>query len=109
MYTCFSLCSTRVFPIYDIEYGYPDASLIFSEGFNPRTKYLQEFIINDRIAHIIPDTNDYPSNDSKKIKGLLETKYVGQSLIELCCAHSIHILNGRVSAFFRWKLYKSMK
>ena len=83
-----------------ISSDYPDAHLLLAGDFNARTKDIDDFIINDDIEHIFEKVVDYPHDNfnlPRKSKNMLLLNKFGQSLIELCCTRSVHILNGRIN------------
>ena len=77
---------------------YPNAEIIIAGDLNARTKDLLDFIPQDDLDFIFGDT-DYPGdtfNLDRNSKDTITYNNFGMSLIDLCCEHDIHMLNGRL-------------
>ena len=78
--------------------SYPDIELIISGDFNARTKNLPDYIVNDSSDYLPTpeyykcDTFSIPRK-SRDLHGELNPH--GKLLLDLCCVHSLHMLNGR--------------
>ena len=85
--------------INQVELKFPNTDLLVSGDFNARTKDCPDFIIDDS-AEYIPLPDDYEEDrfsmprNSKDLHG--EVNIHGKSLLNLCCTHNIHMLNGRI-------------
>ena len=76
---------------------YPTAELFVAVDLNARIGNLQDFIPFDDIDFVFGDT-DYPTDPftiNRQSKDDTCNRF-GMSLIELCCTHGIHTLNGRI-------------
>ena len=83
-----------------LEVNYPDSAYIISGDFNARTKDSPDFIIDDAIDYLpLPDM--YPIDDfdtprkSRDMHGDINVH--GTTLLDFCCTHNMHMLNGRVA------------
>ena len=77
---------------------YPKAEIIIAGDLNARTKDFLDFIPQDDLDFIFGDT-DYPGdtfNLDRNSKDTITYNNFGLSLIDLCCEHDIHMLNGRL-------------
>lgn len=86
--------------ILTLRHIYPDVYLYLAGDFNARTSNLIDYIPDDSIENIF-NTDIYAYNSDcfeqpRNNKDSERTNSFGKSLIELCCSHSIHILNGRM-------------
>ena len=78
---------------------YSNVDLLVSGDFNARTKDCPDYIIDDS-AEYIPLPVDYEEDrfsmprNSTGLHG--EVNIHGKSLLNLCCTHNIHILNGSI-------------
>lgn len=82
----------------DIKTLYPNAEIILAGDLNARTKDFLDYIPQDDLDFVFGDT-DYPGdtfNLSRNSKDSQTYNKFGLSLIDLCCEHDIHILNGRL-------------
>ena len=84
--------------ILEIKASHPDASLFLAGDFNSRVKDFLDYIPSDNLNYVFGDDIDYPSDDFCVPRNSKDDKYntFGMSLIELCCSHSVHLLNGRL-------------
>ncbi|WAR15318.1 hypothetical protein MAR_005423, partial [Mya arenaria] len=65
---------------------------------NARVKDIIDFIPQDNVDYIYNTKTDYPGDEfclPRSTKDLVLNKF-GLSLIELCCTHDVHLLNGRL-------------
>lgn len=84
--------------ISEISVQYPYAELFLAGDLNSRIGNLQDFIPFDDLHFVFGDT-EYPTdmfNINRRSKDETCNRF-GTSLIDLCCTHNIHTLNGRVS------------
>ena len=82
----------------EIRSVYPNADMIVAGDLNARTKDFLDFIPNDDLDFVFGET-DYPSdifNLNRNTKDLQAYNKFGLSLVDLCCEHDIHMLNGRL-------------
>lgn len=76
---------------------YPTAELFVAGDLNARIGSLQDYIPFDDIDFVFDDT-DYPTDPfsiNRQSKDETCNRF-GMSLIDLCCIHAIHTLNGRM-------------
>lgn len=76
---------------------YPTAELLVAGDLNARIGKLQDYIPFDGLDFVFGDT-DYPTdpfNINKQSKDDTCNRF-GMSLIDLCCIHGLHALNGRM-------------
>lgn len=81
----------------DIKAAYPNAEIIVAGDLNARTKDFLDYIPYDDLDIVFGDT-DYPGdtfNLNRNSKDSHTYNKFGLSLIDLCCEHDIHMLNGR--------------
>jgi len=78
---------------------YPDCMLYLAGDLNARTKTMLDYIPADNIDFIFNSEVDYTTDDFEMPRNNKDNIYnsFGHTLLELCCAHGIHILNGRVT------------
>ena len=82
----------------EIKSVYPNADIIIAGDLNARTKDFLDFIPYDDLDFVFGET-DYPSdtfNVIRKSKDMDTYNKFGLSLIDLCCEHDVHMLNGRL-------------
>ena len=78
---------------------YPDHSFLITGDLNARTRSDSDYLIDDRNIHIpLPDMyqEDCFQIERKSRDLHAEVNNHGKALLNLCCSHGIHILNGRV-------------
>ena len=83
--------------INEILLRYPNAELFLSGDLNSRIADLQDFIPFDDLQFVFGET-EYPTDqfDSPRKSKDDTCNRFGTSLIDLCCTHNIHVLNGRL-------------
>lgn len=77
--------------------GYPNCNFMLIGDLNARTKDLLDFIPADNLEHIFGQV-DYESSsfDLPRVnKDKTKVNSFGRSLVNFCCTHSMHFLNGR--------------
>ena len=83
-----------------LENRYPDLGFVISGDINARTKDAADFILDDNINYIpvpefyLKDDFDKPRK-SRDLHG--DINIHGESLLNFCCIHNVHILNGRLN------------
>ena len=83
--------------LYQIVQKYPDADIFLAGDFNARCGVNQDILFNDGVDFVFQDEDMYKSDFfelPRRSKDLYQNIF-GLSLIELCKAYGIHILNGR--------------
>ena len=73
--------------------------LYLAGDFNARTKDFLDFIPNDNLNYVFDVETGYKSDYfdiSRNDKDNEKSNSFGRSLVDLCCTHDIHILNGRL-------------
>ena len=82
--------------INEILLRYPNADLFVSGDLNSRIADLQDFIPFDHLQFVFGET-EYPTDQFDIIRKSKDDTYnrFATSLIDLCCTHNIHVLNGR--------------
>jgi len=80
----------------DVMSTHRDTHILVAGDLNSRTGNLQDFITNDNVRFTNFD-DFYPADgfDTKRSSLDTETNTFGETLLDLCCAMSIHMLNGR--------------
>ena len=81
-----------------IKSDYSNVDIILAGDLNARTQDFLDFIPQDDLDYIFGDT-DYPGDTfdlDRKSKDTDTYNNFGLSLIDLCCEHDIHMLNGRM-------------
>lgn len=76
---------------------YPNCYFMLIGDLNARTKDLLDFIPSDDLFHVFGQT-DYESGNFEIPRCTKDNRNVnnfGRSLIDFCCTHNMHILNGR--------------
>ena len=76
---------------------YPNAELFLAGDLNARISTMQDFIPEDDLEFVFGDT-DYPTDPFDMQRRSKDETYnrFGISLLDLCCTHNIHVLNGRL-------------
>ena len=83
--------------INEILLRYPNAELFLSGDLNSRFADLQDFIPFDDLQFVFGETDNPTDQFDTPRKSKDDTcNRFGTSLIDLCCAHNIHVLNGRL-------------
>ena len=83
----------------NIKSSYPNAEIILAGDLNARTKDFLDYIPYDDLDFIFGET-DYPGDTlslDRNSKDANTYNKFGLSLIDLCCEHDIHMLNGHIS------------
>ena len=83
-----------------LEVKYPDYGYVISGDANARTKDLLDYILDDNVNYVpVPDfyinDNFCKPRKSRDLHGDINAH--GDSLLNFCCVHDIHILNGRMN------------
>ena len=80
-----------------IKEQYPNCYLYLAGDFNARTKDLNDFILSDSLKYLYNCEVDYDEDlfDLPRQNRDREVNRYGLSLIDLCCTHNVHIVNGR--------------
>ena len=83
--------------ISEVSLQYPDAELFLAGDLNACISTMQDFIPEDDLEFIFGDT-DYPTDPFDMQRRSKDETYnrFGISLLDLCCTHNIHVLNGRL-------------
>ena len=82
-----------------IRQQYPDNYLYIAGDLNARTKDLLDFIPDDTLDYVFNVNVDYTSDYfciPRNSRDVERYNLFGKSLVELCCIHDVHILNGRL-------------
>ena len=83
--------------ISEIVSQYPEAELFVAGDLNARIADMQDFIPFDDLDFVYGET-DYPSDSfaiNRQSKDDTSNQF-GMALIDLCCTHCMHVLNGRM-------------
>ena len=84
--------------IIEIKAEYPDCCFFLAGDLNARTCDFKDFIPRDNLQYVFGET-DYERDDfdiPRKNKDIDTFNQFGQSLVDLCCTFSVHIINGRL-------------
>ena len=78
---------------------FENADLVLAGDLNARTKDFLDYIVEDDVDYIFGENNRYPADSfclPRQSKDMNTHNAFGLSLVELCCAFDIHIMNGRL-------------
>ena len=79
-----------------VKLNYSNAMLLLAGDLNARIKDLLDYIPDDNLIHVFGDT-DYCSSSFDLPRQSKDSRCntFGRSLINMCCTHDLHVLNGR--------------
>jgi len=79
--------------------AFPECYLYLAGDMNSRTKDFSDFIHDDSVEHMYNTSVNYDSDTFDMPRANKDTErynQYGKCLVNLCCSHNIHILNGRL-------------
>jgi len=78
---------------------YNECNIFRAGDFNARTKNLLDYIYDDNLDYIYQSLTEYNSDNFDMPRNNKDNKHYNLfciSIVELCCTHYLHILNGRM-------------
>ena len=78
---------------------FENADSVLAGDLNARTKDFLDYIVEDDVDYIFGENNRYPADSfclPRQSKDMHAHNAFGLSLVVLCCAFDIHIMNGRL-------------
>ena len=100
-YTCgIDYIDSNIFHIKEL---FPQCLLYIAGDFNARTKTMLDYIPADNLDLIFNMKLDYTADSFEMNRNNMGLQYnnFGKSLVNFCCLHSVHIVNGRLHGDIR--------